>query len=293
MADITVMPADMPEGQTSLTWGLAPTVGTEAIRAQFTPMAEYLSRTLKVSIELIVAESYTDLVEQVVAGEVDIALLPPASFVLARRRQPKLRHAASIITHGRTWYSGFILVRANSPMERIEDLKGHSFAFVDASSTSGYFFPHAAFQDAGMDPAVDLKSVAFAGSHVAAIHKLARGEVDAVATASGMIETARGIAQEDGKMGLPPFRILHKTGRIPYDALCLRAALPTPLVEKLEMAFMAIHNYNSDARPALKAAGMAAGFAPPDPTLYIQVGTVLDRVDAWDAAKTENETHGR
>ncbi len=49
-------------------------------------------------------------------------------------------------------FKGEILVRSDSDMQELTDLKGKKIATLSANSASGYIYPVAELKDAGVDP---------------------------------------------------------------------------------------------------------------------------------------------
>lgn len=277
--DFSLERDELPAGREHLVLGLAPTVGPAVIEAQLQPTAEYLSERLDVPVRLVVASSYDDLIRLVVDAEVDLALLPPLSYVKARRQQPRIQLVASVIKQARTHYAAYVLVRDDSPYQRLEDLAGKPIAFVERSSTSGYLFPYAALLDRGVDPERDAPDTAmFAGSHVDAIHWLRRGEVEAAATASGMLEVALDLDRAPKAGRSTKLRVLYKAGDIPYDALCATTALPRRALPKVRGAVLTLHVHNPEAAAALAADTQLTGWSPPDDAQYDEIRRVYDRM---------------
>ncbi len=272
--DFVLAEADRWKGDEPVTLGVAPTVGSDIVKQQIEPIARFIGDALGVEIRPVIADSYDDLIDRAVAGEIDIAWLPPLAYVKARGREPRMAPLVSLIKLGRSHYSAFILVKRRDPARELKDLRTRKVAYVDSSSTSGYLFPYAALVSAGVDPATDLEWLG-AGSHVRAIHQLQTGEVDAAATCSGMMEIA-GLADD-----APPataLRILYKHGPIPYDSLCATTAVPERVHETLRGAFLTLHSHNPAARAALAADPQLTGFLPTRDADYDEVREVLARL---------------
>ena len=251
---------ELPRPGSPLRFGMAPFVGTGPTGTRFEPVTRFLEAALGAPVELIVGESYEHLIGMAARDEVDFALMPPLAFVIASGANARLRLLATATNECRTYYSSLFLVRRDSELQELAELRGRPVAFVSETSTSGYLFPVAALQKAGLTDADGVK-MRWAGSHTAAIELLGRGEVDAAATATGMLE----IAYEDsgGVEALHPsrFRVLHKAGDLPYDALCTTATLDDDAAAKVFAAFALLHPANPSATEAL-AAYQFTGFVP-------------------------------
>lgn len=279
MTDTTLRPEDLPPGVTSLRFGVPPFVSPADVKTQYEPVMRTLAELLGVSVELRVGESYDDTINGLVSGSLELALLPPASYVLARKRQPDLQLLAAQLANGATSYSSYILVRKDDPAESLRDLRGRRITFVDRRSTSGYILPLAALLQRGLDPTRDFAEVRFAGSHFAAVKDLLRGDTDAAATASGMLAAARTAARgRDAGMDFGDVRILAKAGRIPYDAVCAAATMPHTGAERVRQALSSLNSATAIGRRALAAANRVSGYAPTTDATYDGVRKVLARI---------------
>jgi phosphonate transport system substrate-binding protein len=262
----------MPPGQHGLRLGITPYLTKAELVAQMSPIAADVSATTGVPVEVVIAETYEDLVKSIVAGTVDVALLSPLSYVMARQRDPGLQLLARTLSYGTTDYSSYIIVRASDPAEDLTGLKGRDIAWVDVLSASGYLFPYAAFLKQHVDPATDLH-VIWAGTHTAALRAVIEGRVAAAAISSGTLA-------EDRTGGAGDIKILHKAGRIPYDALCARTGLPAGGVRKLAAAFQGLDTRRRHGREVLARAIGISGWIAAQDSDYDQVRTVLTEVEA-------------
>src|SRR4029078_76147 len=84
----------------------------------------------------------------------------------------------------------------DSPITSIQTLKGHTYAFVDPGSTSGFMVPSAAFKAAGITPEKDFKQVMYSGGDDATIVAVGEGKVEAGSVADRIYERgcAKGLA---------------------------------------------------------------------------------------------------
>ena len=71
------------------------------------------------------------------------------------------------------------IVPADSTATSLADLKGKTFAFGSASSTSGHLMPRHFLIQAGINPDRDFKRVAFSGAHDATVAFVAGGKAEA------------------------------------------------------------------------------------------------------------------
>lgn len=268
--------SELPRGKSVLRLGITPFESLERTRADLQPLAAMIGAMLGVPIEVQPAQSYESLVQAVSKGEVDIALLSPASYVHARRQQPRLHLVGRAITQGVSEYAAFIVVRASDPLYTLADLRGKRMAWVDRMSASGYIYPFGAFRRQGLVPDQLFSQQQFYGTHDLALNALLRGEADACAVASGTFERLVTIAGTDRPRAA--LRILHKTGRIPFDALVVSAEFSPDAARRIGWAFRNVSSRNAAGRAALASTWGWRGWIPADDAAYDGARRVMDEV---------------
>lgn len=80
--------------------------------------------------------------------------------------------------NGVSTYAGYIFTRTDSGLNKIEDLEGKKFAYVDSYTSAGYIFPYYLLKSKGYDPENFFNVTSFLGSHDKAILSVASGEYD-------------------------------------------------------------------------------------------------------------------
>jgi phosphate/phosphite/phosphonate ABC transporter binding protein len=215
-----------------LQFGFTPVLGQTEMRAEFQPLADYLSNAIGQKVVLYIAKDYGDLRAQMELGTVDIGSFSPFAYVDAVRGG-KIRIIAQSIIDGSATYRGIIVARKDSGLKALADLQGKRFAFVDPKSASGYVYPRAMLIEKGMNPENFFKATMFAGDHNKVIAAVLDGRVDAGAT----YDNALGIAKAAG-MATENLVILASTDPIPHDAITVRLGLDTALVDKIQGALV-------------------------------------------------------
>jgi phosphonate transport system substrate-binding protein len=77
-----------------------------------------------------------------------------------------------------SFYKPEFFTRADTNIKTLQDVKGHSFCFTTAGSTSGGIIPRALFKAMGIDPDKDMKST-YSGGHDKAAIAVYQGDCDA------------------------------------------------------------------------------------------------------------------
>ncbi len=182
-----------------------------------------------------IATSYAAAIEALCAGQVDAAALATLSYVLAHDKCGA-EVIVNSIRRGSATYNGQILVRADSGINTVADLKGKKFAFTDPASTSGYLYAVALLKANGVDPAKDLAEAVFAGSHNAAALAVYNGQVDAAAT----YVDVRNSLERDFPDIKEKTKVIAQTDPIPNDTITVSKNMPADLKEKFKQALLAL-----------------------------------------------------
>ena len=133
----------------------------------------------------------------------DIAFVQPFDYAEAHDK-----HGYLPLARRQEDLQGVILVRPESPLKTIQDLKGRTLANPPADAAVSHL-TSMALRDAGIDPQTGVKRF-YAKNHFACVQSVVIGAADACGTAEQPLLTL----QREGQI-TTRFRILHKTARIP------------------------------------------------------------------------------
>ncbi len=162
---------------------------TEMVR-KFRPVLDALEASMSrdlgepVRIRMRVAGDYETGIEDLVIGAVDFARFGPASYILAKARNPALRILAVESEKGTKVFYGIICVAEDSPIRTLEDLRGKSFAFGNQRSTIGRYLSQGLLVRHGIT-AKDLAFYDYLGRHDRVGTAVAHGRFDAGALKEG------------------------------------------------------------------------------------------------------------
>jgi phosphonate transport system substrate-binding protein len=132
-------------------------------------------------------------------------------------------------------YNLIMIVRADSPYKKLEDLKGKVVAHTSASSNSGNLAPRALFPKEGLVPDKDYR-VMYSGKHDQSIMGVAHGDYDAAPVASDVFDRMA----EAGRIDRDDFRIIYRSAKFPTSSFGYAHNLKPELVQKIVGAF---HTY--------------------------------------------------
>jgi phosphonate transport system substrate-binding protein len=167
------------------------------LQRKFAPLGQYLEKELGMKVQFVPVTDYAAVVTALNSDKIDLAWLGGFTFVQASL------HGKVVPLVQREEDSKFtskFIVNAAVNAKSLKDLKGKSFAFGSASSTSGHLMPRYFLQKEGIKPETFFKNVAYSGAHDATVAWVASGKVDAGAlnasvwdklVASGKVDSSK------------------------------------------------------------------------------------------------------
>lgn len=222
---------EVPEG---LVLGMVPFHESDRLIRSLDPLAEMLSERLGRPVSATVATAPEALVEGLRSRKVDVGIFGPFALVLAEQRAEAIVILNSI-RNGRDSYRAQFIVRADSGIESLADLKGKVWAVPGLTSTSGYLFPRLALAEAGVDGLTDVTVVNMV-THDATVMAVYYGDADFGTT----FENAQDVLVGELPDVHEKVKVLYVTDSIPNDGVVVRKELHPDLSEEIQQALIAI-----------------------------------------------------
>jgi phosphonate transport system substrate-binding protein len=213
-----------------------PTYSKAAQEQIIAPLDAHLEEVLGQKVDFLIAKDYKDSVDMLTDGRANAAYFGVVSYLEALERGVKVQPLVAPIDKYtiRPWYRSCIVVKANSPIKTLADLKSKRVAFVNRFSTSGYFMPLMALKQLQIDPDRDFTKVLFGGTHEQTQALLTKNEVDAIATNLASYNKWK----QQGKLTSQNSRLLWQSQPVPHAPVVVSQHLPAELIEKLKEAFL-------------------------------------------------------
>src|SRR5215471_4775643 len=220
----------------SVNFGVEPYDAGAKFEAAYQSLTGVMSKALNCPVNLIVTDNYTNEVEAMKAGKIDVGEFGPLGYIFAHSIAGAQPVAVFADKSGKpVTYTAALWVPADSPIKTLADLKGHTVAFSDPGSTSGNLLPRYAIIKAGLNPDKDLK-IQFAGGHPQSLLALTNGKVDAGEVNSQQQATATAAHQFDPSK----FRTIWRSDPIPNDPITVRGDLPAAFRAALAKALFSL-----------------------------------------------------
>jgi len=189
------------------------------------PIIQYVSQHSGVPLELKIGRTSADTTAYVLAQEVEFVF---SNHLFSPERE-KLGWKVFGRREGPLNY-GQIVVPADSPVKRLEDLRGAEVGFAGAEAFIGYKVTYGHLLNLG----ISVKPV-FGGNQNAAFAQLFAGRVLAVGSNSPLVV---GYAKREGKS----FRVLWTSEGFQELALMASSKVPKEHVERVAQAFAGMRN---------------------------------------------------
>ena len=151
---------------------------------------------LGIPVKLFPAADYAGVMQGIAAGQLEMAGFGASGFAGAwldcKCVEPIVVPQEN---DGSTYYYSVMVVRADSGIKTLEDMKGHSLAWADPNSTSGYLIPSATLKAKGikLDDGAYFSKTGFSGGHEQGVVAVLNKQYDgAVTWTSGQGEKSEG-----------------------------------------------------------------------------------------------------
>jgi phosphonate transport system substrate-binding protein len=145
-------------------------------------------------------------------------------------------------------YYLWMIVKKDSPYQKLADLKGKRIAHTSPSSNSGNLAPRALFPAEGLVPDRDYKPM-FSGKHENSISGVAAGDYDAAPIAHDILERMA----ERGTVKMDDFRIIWRSRNFPPGGLSMAHDLVPSLAAKIRECTVAFR-YPPDMQKGFQGA---------------------------------------
>jgi phosphonate transport system substrate-binding protein len=263
---------------TELRVGLLGGENTASRLARYDGLQHLLQQTLGVPVKLFPAADYAGVMQAMGAGQVDLAEFSPSAFagtwLDCKCVEPVV---VPLEKDGTVFYIAVMVTRKDSGITSVGQMKGHSLAWADPNSASGYLIPSASLKAEGIDLAdgAYFSRTGFAGGHEQGIVAVLNRQYDAAVTwTSGQGDIEAGFSRgalrgmvDRGMLKMADVNIIWRSGKIPNGPWALRSSLPASLKAAYTALMLDLPKSHKDIYDAVEQ-GSGVGYAPATLDLY-------------------------
>lgn len=196
----------------------------------------YLEGKVGRPTELIQRRSYQETYDLLRYGSLDLALVCTYVYVLGQD-EVGLDILAAPAVNGRAEYRSYIITRADSGLQTLDDLAGKRFAFTDPLSTSGRLYPLSLLAERNLDPGQYFGSTLYTYSHDNSIKAVVQALADGAAVDSLVYEQW---VRMNPALGAE-LQIIQRSMSLPSPPIVARRSLDPALREELRRVLLDMH----------------------------------------------------
>ena len=234
--------------------GVLPDQEPQALQQRYTPLFEHLASELDIPYEFVASESYEELVEQFVAGRMDLAYFGGLTFLQASaagRAEPLVMRDVD------SKFVSCFLVRTDNPATGVSDFQGKVFSFGSALSTSGHLMPRHFLLQLGIRPEDAFENVRYSGAHDKTAYDVRDGRADLGVANCRVIRSMFA----DGRLSRDDVRVLWETPPYPDHVWAVQPNIGSARKRRIRDAFLKLSPVDDDHRPILRQLS-AGAFLP-------------------------------
>ncbi|HUT53666.1 MAG TPA: phosphate/phosphite/phosphonate ABC transporter substrate-binding protein [bacterium] len=225
-------------------------------------LADLLAHEFGLPLELVTAESYSEVNTMLRESKVDLAFVCVGGFASARSDMDVI---ASPVIDGQARFNSLIIVPADGPAQALIDLKGKRFLYVDPESATGYWYMAQRIRELGHSPETFFAQVSWTGSHDHSITAVAQHIADGACVSSIIY---RLMTHNDPSLARR-IRIIETSPPYPSPPVVVRTSMPVSQRNRLANTLVNLAD-SRDGRAILKDLGID-GFVPARNSDYLAV----------------------
>ena len=240
--------------------------------------------------DYVLYSNYEQQVRAHFAGHFDVAWNSPLAWLQAERIAAKKGRQARAIAMRDTDcdLTSVIVVREDSSIRSLEDLRGKTLGVGAADSPQATLIPLEHLAAAGIQPGADVQVRRFDvdlgkhGDHIGGERDAARalmaGEVDAAA----MIDGNHLAFTKEGTLPADTTRVLAQTSEYDHCNFTILENAPAPAIERFTELLLSMRYEDPEVRPLLDLEGLKV-WKPGRTEKYALLGRAIDRFGTIDA----------
>lgn len=241
VADTPTDPRQLVDPQV-LIFAYTPLEDPSVYRRVFDGFLQHIARTTGRRVQFFSVQSNAAQIEAMRAGRLHIAGFNTGGTPVAVNCAGFLPFAVMASRDGQFGYEMEIIVRADSPLQRVEDLRGRQLAFTSQTSNSGFRAPSVMLRDAfGLLPDRDYRT-AFSGSHQNSIIGVINRDYEAAAIANEVMFRMAARRAVDASQ----LRTIYRSGTFPTTGYGMAHNLTPALQASIRQAFTTFNWQGTD-----------------------------------------------
>lgn len=264
---ITVDTSDVFEGQKSDTGQVIYVAVSTMISPLETfnlykDLVDYIAKHLGCTIEFKQRKTYGEVNELLTEKKLDFAFICTGAYLEAKNSMRPIELLAVPVVNEKPYYQAYVIVSSESSFNKIDDLKGASFAFTDPLSNTGYAYIINYLKENKITPEKFFSRTIFTYAHDYSIQAVKRKLVDG-ASVDGLVYEYLATFEPKKIEGI---KIINKSKEFGIPPFVVRKDLDPQLKSRLRNILLTMHQ-DSEGKVLLKKI-MVDKFIEVDDSIY-------------------------
>lgn len=209
-------------------FGFDPRASLQEDARQYQPLLNYLENATGYHFHLALTRKGERLDEKIGRGEVHFGAVGAVTQIKLQERYGARPVVRGLNAMGKATYQSVIVVLPDSPLQRVEELRGKRFAFGHVDSTQGHLIPRIVLLDHGIK-LEDLGRYRYLGSH----RECANGVISKRFDACGMQDTMGRQLEASGLL-----RIMYTSADFPSSGIAASPSVAPEIVDEVRGALI-------------------------------------------------------
>lgn len=200
-------------------------------------MFRYISAETGMNVSMVQRKTYGEINELAATNQIDVAFICSGGYI-SGIADSAFRLLVIPERSGKRTYQSYIITYETSGIERLEDLKGRSFAFTDPLSTAGKLYPDKMLRDAGYTPDDFFNQTIYTYAHDNSIQLVTKRMIDGAAVNSLVYEYVA--HTNPGRVS--NIKIIDRSESFAMPPVVVSRALTDSMVVRLKSLFLEMHH---------------------------------------------------
>jgi phosphate/phosphite/phosphonate ABC transporter binding protein len=261
------------EEKTRYTLAILPCFDVVMTFKRFSPMIAYLKQQTGFDIEIIVPKDLSELESGIINGDIDFALQDPHTYVKLSPLFKKTILLKALNTDGISSQKAVIIVRKDSGIKELDNLKGKTVMFGSKLSLTKWLAAKELLQDNGIDIDKDLKAYSNGGCCEDIAFNVYLKVVDAGVICDHFFSRHENEQQELG-IDTRQLHIIATTRGFPMRIFAVRKELSDDVATQVSQALLKLDRENQEHANILHAAELG-GFEKESDGAYDGIRTLI------------------
>ncbi len=197
---------------------------------RYRPLGDYLGKKLGIKVRFTILSRYGDIIDRFRTKNLDGAFLGALTSVIAMDRLNLEPITRPVLMDGSSSVEGWIIVRKDSKIRNIKDMKNKTIAFVDRATLTGFLFAIAYLREHGIESPLNyFREYYFTGSHASSLLSVLDGKAD-IGVAKDTIVRER---MANDPMIEEEIMVIARSIKLPNTTLCIRNDMNKKLKDEI------------------------------------------------------------